>query len=211
MTAHGVLLINMGIKIASIKNLYWTVYRFSEGLALVAYVYNNGGYWYNYGYIDKTGREVIPTNYTPADDLDPHLGGSFNEGLANVCSDFGKCGYIDSTKKEVIPLKYEDVGKFHNGIALVVKDDHTLFITKTGEELSVKNRYNYYDEFSERLAKVTIKDDNGNKKYGFINTSGEEVVPPKYDDAYSFSDGMALVKLEINGYILIRWEQKKYC
>ena len=39
-------------------------------------------------------------------------------------------------------------------------------------------------------------------KYGFIDKSGTEVIPCKYDGAYSFSEGRAEVKLNgKRGYV----------
>ena len=32
------------------------------------------------------------------------------------------------------------------------------------------------------------------KKYGFIDTNGKEIVPPKYDDVEPFSEGFAKVR-----------------
>jgi nickel-dependent lactate racemase len=34
-----------------------------------------------------------------------------------------------------------------------------------------------------------------NGKYGFIDKTGKEIVPPKYDDAWDFQEGLARVKL----------------
>lgn len=58
---------------------YDEVYIFQEGLALVQ---QNG----KYGYIDRTGTLIIPTQYDYA--------GAFSEGLAPV-KQKGKWGYID--------------------------------------------------------------------------------------------------------------------
>ena len=51
------------------------------------------------GYIDKTGREVIPCKYADAWD--------FQEGLALVVKN-GKRVYIDKTGREVAPFIYDD-------------------------------------------------------------------------------------------------------
>lgn len=47
-----------------------------------------------FGFIDKTGKLVIPNIYTFAND--------FNEGLSQVSKNLKK-GYIDNTGKIVIP------------------------------------------------------------------------------------------------------------
>ena len=65
-------------------------------------------------------------------------------------------------------------------------------------------KYNYIGEFNDGLAMVfigklemsiaeSIYPTKG--KYGFINQKGEEIIPLKYDDAMSFSDGKAQVEL----------------
>ena len=52
-------------------------------------------------------------------------------------------------------------------------------------------KYDWKGEYYEGLAKVKLND-----KYGFIDKTGKEVIPIKYDHAYGFSIGLALVKLE---------------
>ena len=52
-----------------------------------------------YGFIDQTGKVVIPLKYDDAL--------YFNEGLASVKRN-GKWGFIDKDGKVMIPLKYDD-------------------------------------------------------------------------------------------------------
>ncbi len=61
--------------------------------------------------------------------------------------------------------------------------------------------YEYIMGFSENIALVFNYDNFGNPKYGFINSEGIELVPCKYDIAYNFSDGMALVGIVKNNDI----------
>ena len=69
--------------------IYDYAHAFSVGLALV----RQNGWW---GYVDKTGKEVIPCIYNPA--------WSFTKtGLAAVCME-GKCGFIDQTGKRLFLL-----------------------------------------------------------------------------------------------------------
>ena len=56
-----------------------------------------------YGFIDKTGKEVIPIKYDNA--------WGFSEELANVRLN-NKWGFIDKTGKEVTPIKYDDASSF---------------------------------------------------------------------------------------------------
>jgi len=193
---------------------------FSEGLAMVKL---NG----KYGYIDKSGKELIPFKYDLAHYLD--LGHNFSEGLAAVILN-GKYGYIDKSGKEVIPFKYDLGHDFSEGLAEVVLNDKCGYIDKSGKEVSPLKYYVVYN-FSEGLAAVILNDkwgyinksgkeviplmyDHGrdfseglaavrlNGKYGYIDKSGKEVIPLKYDDAWSFSEGLAAVRLNGKyGYI----------
>lgn len=98
--------------------------KYSEGLAMV-YILTNTGY--KYGFIDKTGKEVVPLKYEAASDL--------HEGLARVKLN-GKCGFIDKTGKVVIPMKYDDAGNFEDGKVRVEKDGFRFYIDRAGKEVS---------------------------------------------------------------------------
>ena len=61
-----------------------------------------------YGFIDKTGKVVIPLEYDDAWNFKEGLAQyDFKEGLAKVKKD-DKWGRIDTTGKVVVPLKYDD-------------------------------------------------------------------------------------------------------
>ena len=60
-----------------------------------------------YGFLDKTGKEVVPCKY---DDI-----GGFSEGLVRVCIN-GKWGVINKTGKVVIPIKYDKMEDCKNGV-----------------------------------------------------------------------------------------------
>ena len=97
---------------------------FSEGFAEVKL---NG----KYGFIDKTGREVIPCKYDDAE--------SFHEGFAAVKLN-GKYGFIDKTGREVIPCKYDYTFKFSEGFAAVELNGKYGFIDKKGKPLLINQR-----------------------------------------------------------------------
>ena len=109
-----------------IQTEYSKAQSFSEGLAGVGKSVDNSE---KYGFIDRTGKLVIPLQYDSI--------GVFPEGLAAVKSD-GKVGFVDKTGKVVIPLKYEDsflyVLKFKNGIVKVKLGDKDFYISKDGTE-----------------------------------------------------------------------------
>lgn len=64
-------------------------------------------------------------------------------------------------------------------------------LSLTGEVI-IEPKYEYLDLFSEEgLARF---EDHG--LWGFVNESGEEVIPAQYEDANNFSEGLAAVKVD---------------
>lgn len=169
--------------------------NFHEGLAQL-WVHGSGGQ--KAGYIDKTGKVVIPAEYDSA--------GEFSEGLADAEKD-GKWGFIDKTGKTVIPFQYpwaaysssmfRPLGEFHEGLATVLKDGKFGYIDKTGAEV-IPRQYQTAMSFSEGLAAVE-KDG----KWGFIDKTGKEVIPFQYDKISSFSEGLAAVLVSGKGWVFI--------
>ena len=167
-------------------NCYDEITLFHEEFAIVR---KNGLLRENglYGYIDKTGKEIIPCKYKEEN--------SFSEGLAVVRKD-SFYGYIDKTGKEIIPCQYKDAYSFSEGLALVKKDDFYGYIDKTGKEI-IPCQYKDAYSFSEGLA-VVRKD----SLYGYIDKTGKEKISCQYVYAYSFSEGLALVSKDgFYGYI----------
>jgi hypothetical protein len=140
--------------------------NFSEGLCAVSI----GGKW---GYIDKTGKEVVPLQYTGA--------GTFSEGLACVRQG-DKVGYIDKTGKLVIPITLDWFPHSRKS-----DDDND---GEAGEDYSQEKPYLIIDcfQFSEGLAAAF-----SGKKCGYIDKSGKFVIPPQYEMCSQFHDGMAMV------------------
>ena len=132
------------------RRWYNDIYNFYEGFAGVEL---NG----KYGFIDKTGREIIPCKYDYAYD--------FEDGLASVQLD-RKWGFVDKTGREVIPCKYNYAGDFSKGLARIQLNSKWGFIDKTGKEV-IPCKYDYACEFEEGLATVEL-----NGKWGFIDKHG---------------------------------------
>ncbi len=76
---------------------YHNVGSFSEGMAVVVRAGKQG-------YINKSGREVIPLEYD-AEDCEC---GEFSDGLGRVTLD-GKYGFVNVRGSEVIPIKYDNI------------------------------------------------------------------------------------------------------
>ena len=66
-----------------------------------------------------------------------------------------------------------------------------LVVGYTENMFHLRSRYDTVHDFHEGLAVVELND-----KYGYINTEGKEVVPPKYDYVGGFDEGFARVELD---------------
>ena len=157
----------------------YATWVFHEGLSRLYLYEDSSGFPTGAGFIDWTGKVVIPAEYDNA--------GDFSEGFAWVVKN-GKIGFIDNTGKVITSFQYDITLGFHEGLAAVTKNGKVGFIDTTGKEV-VPCTYDDTKGFSQGLAAV----EKGGK-WGFINKTGEEVISFQYDDATSFFQGLAGVK-----------------
>jgi len=134
-----------------------------------------------WGFIDATGKVIIPFEYKEARE--------FAEGLAAVKLK-NRWGFIDKTGKVVIPFQYYYARNFSEGLAAVQSGPYWGFIDKTGKEI-VPCKY-YFDvrDFSEGFAAVY----DGGYRWGYVDKTGKMVIPfNKYKYVWNFSGGLAAV------------------
>jgi hypothetical protein len=153
---------------------YRQIMPFREGLALVSAASNvsNASNKYLYGFIDKTGREVIPTQFPYAL--------SFSEGLAVARDASGKYIFINRSGNRAFEGNFSVAYSFSNGAANVgipVTGDafatDYLLIDKTGKPLTEKfEQMNLYGNFY-RVKK--------NNKWGLISRTGKTLIEPVYE------------------------------
>jgi WG containing repeat len=177
------------------------------------------------GYIDRTGKIVIPAKFDRIDQ-------DFSEGLAAV-SIGEKWGYTDPIGKVVIPLKFDQTRSFHEGLGAVKIGDKWGYVDPTGKVViparfgtpgNFKNGFAYIFTGSEessftidKTGKVvptpsSIPEKEGTQgesdklipfdqdnKIGYKDRAGKIVVPAKFDrlgfDRGGFNDGLAPVCL----------------
>ncbi len=150
-----------------------------------------------WGYINLQGEYIINPQF---DEAFPFFGGQA------LVKKGDKYGYINKEGKYTINPQYTDATSFSDGVAWVTrKGSAPILINKKGEELlSCKEAEECY-RFSEGLALVCVRDEHGNKRYGFIDRKGVYQVQPKYGEAYDFSEGMAYVatadSIPVKGFI----------
>ena len=155
---------------------------FHEGLAVVKL---NG----KEGFIDKTGKEVIPLKYDSTQ--------IFREGLAGAKLN-GKWGFINKYDEIVVPFIYCEVENFSEGVARVRKNDERDkfgkygYVDRNGKEItSFKYELSIYSglgDFENGFA-IVFKDG----RYGFINKLGREITPLQYSYVWNFENGFAIV------------------
>lgn len=137
-----------------------------------------------YGYIDKTGKVVIPCEW---DDANP-----FFEGLAGVRDSNKKWGFINKSGNLVIPCKWDKVERFTEGVACVQDNNGKRgFINRKGE-LVIPCKWKYAFRLDRGLSCVQDDDD----KYGYIDKNGKVVIPCEWNNLGDFHEGLARVEEE---------------
>lgn len=133
-----------------------------------------------WGYIDKSGREVVPCKYDYI--------GNFVDGVASVKLN-RKSGFVDIFGKEIIPCKYDFIDRFYDvdvfdssvgkHVAIIAKvrvGKRWGYIDKRGKEI-IAIKYDYIGAPTEKgFLKVEIEG-----KYGLIDITGKEITPCVYD------------------------------
>lgn len=151
------------------------------------------------GFIDRTGNYIF--------DCDETLTYTqFHDGLMPVKKE-DKWGYMNTKGEWAIAPRFKDAEHFSDGLAGVWIDDETTgYINTAGEwMIRLKGSRPHFEGFSEGLAPVFGHDE---RKFGFINRSGELVIPPRFDEARSFSEGLAAVC--IVGKDKTGWPQRRW-
>lgn len=138
-----------------------------------------------YGLINFKGKTVFPTIY---DKLEM-LKGEPNDYL--LATKNGLKGVINYNGDILIPLDYADLNEFTFSEDLIRfrrENEGFGFVNLNGKEILNSLKYDDCDGFHDGLAIVSL-----DGKYGYINTSGNEVIPLLFDRAESFFGGLANV------------------
>jgi ankyrin repeat protein len=147
------------------------------------------GYEYGvYGYVDRSGRLVVPPSLPNA--------GPFSEGLAAARRG---CyfGYLDKQGRFAIPQQFEGAGVFSDGLAAASSDGLWGYIDASGEYV-ITRAFLGADPFSEGLAGVNMETDAEKNYYsggewGYIDKTGKVVVEADYRGTHEYSEGFASV------------------
>jgi len=161
------------------------------------------------GRMDGAGNLKVPLKYHDVRPLQD-IGGGFQvkRGFFGVLPESGAAGTygrLDSEGREVIAPVYEHLGELSEGLIAFYKDQKAGFMDLHGQ-VRVPARFTFAMDFSEGLACVNVGgevvrgESKGSMKavkggkWGFIDASGEFVIPPHFDDCDSFVHGRAVVR-----------------
>lgn len=176
-----------------------------EGVMLIPPKYEEADFFYegmarvrefeSYGFINKNGEMTVNDMYENAE--------NFNEGLAAVKVNLegGSRSWIYLNKKEEWMITNEGkgftrAGSFSNGFARVEKgEDSAGIIDKSGKEI-IPCEYEEIGELSDSMVAVKKY-----RKWGYCNLKGELIISCRFDEAYRFANGLALVTSGDSYYI----------
>lgn len=169
--------------------IYDTASPFSEGRALVSM---NG----LFGYIDNLGNEVIKCQYGVNTAYKSNS--RFSQGLAAVRFSKGEegidCennfGYIDINGNTIFEPEDYYANAFSEGFAMV-KDNYDYYFINLEGEIPFERTTPLATSFSEGLAEMY---DNETECVGFMDTKGEWVIQPQFEETLRFTEGLACVK-----------------
>jgi hypothetical protein len=141
-------------------------------------VYENG----KAGFIDNTGKLVIPLKFEYASD--------FSEGLALIKID-NKSGFINQSGKTVffLPPIVDEAGEFADGLAAVEIGKKWGYIDTSGKVV-IQPVYDQVHQFEDGLAHVSLRIDSVLKD-AYIDTKGNIVIGFQSFNYLFFSDGAA--------------------
>lgn len=154
----------------------------TNGLAVVG---KNG----KYGYINESGRLVIPMTFKKAYPF-------AENGLAFVVCENGLGGYINKEGKFVINPIYETGSLFRFGLAAVSSNGEYIYIYKNGSK-AINHTFKYATALSHcGLAKVVGFDG----QHSLMDTASLEVLKLKPGSTLeAFKDGTRVTKFSRNG------------
>lgn len=183
--------------------LFWAMSIHAQEFFLLDSTQGIFGFKNKGGQIDPSFRYYCPERYP-----------LFSEGLARMYTfvpfldtdSIQAWGYVNQAGQVVIPFKYRMADDFYAGVAQVSyrslpkNDDDSpaeeaMLIDKKGKEYRLSSEYGNIRSFTEGMAIVCNDSRMCQGKYGFIDTTGREICPLKYDQVWEFSEGLAAVNV----------------
>jgi len=176
-----------------------------------------------WGFINSAGKLAIEPKFDQVIEFNEGLapvrvGAMINKPKAALFDLLGRWKYIDHTGNVVINREGK---RFSEGLAVALvrgkweiesgwhgaftKERDRYGVIDKDERMIVPAKYSLIEPFSEGLAVFCEQDPTEpNAKYGYLNTSGEVAIEPRYDAAMDFFEGLALVAVSGKGAFINR-------
>ena len=103
----------------------------------------------------------------------------------------GKYGVVSEKGAVILPLKYSNINSNKNGYTVKLNEKAGLFNSEGKEIIPISYHWVYTDKIDDNIPIVAELNEN---KAGYINTKNEWVIPPTYQYAFAFQQGVARVK-----------------
>lgn len=166
-------------------------FDFHDGLASVKF----GEKW---GYISGDGSYVVTPTYTYASD--------FSGGFA-VCSTSTGYGIIDTSGKRTSPFTFDYIGTCDAQGRFPAKQGNVSGYINSSGNWVLKLDYDFCYNFTDGVARV-FKDN----LWGYIDETGEEIVPPTFFDCGEYRNGRAFYSVDglTYGFLTLDVENYQY-
>ncbi len=136
-----------------------------------------------YGFLDTTGREVLPPVF---EDID--YDSSYFWGNLRRVGQGGRFGFVDThTGRLVVPIHYEGSLPSRDSLSWLKLNGKWGLISPSGITY-IPFQYDQVSAFTEGLARV-----GKDGKFGHVNGQGQVVIPLQYDNVLPFREGRAMV------------------
>lgn len=142
-----------------------------------------------YGFVDTAGNVVIAP-------LEVDLITDFCEGLASFKTD-NKWGVIDRNGNIVVEPKFDDVVKYCQGVASFKIGNKYGLLDKSGNQI-IEPIYDYIAGTCDVIGRIAQL----NKKWGWIDNSGQIIIDFSFDEVGPFHEELAAVSYNLQwGFI----------
>ncbi|MBB3126572.1 tetratricopeptide (TPR) repeat protein [Paenibacillus rhizosphaerae] len=151
-----------------------------------------------WGYINTSGKMVIPARYEDAKEFQKN-------GLA-IVRERGKYGLIDQAGVWIVAPVYDSISPFSEHRAVVTDGGDCKLIDEQGKVVT-KSGYSYIADMREGRSVFCgaerPEESVHTGRYGYLDSQGYEIIPARYEEAGDFGGGKAWVKMKDGEYALI--------
>lgn len=147
----------------------------------------------NWSIMDSSGKVVVKEEYSPKDEISIITPSGVYWVKSGIDDKF-RLYSIDSPKKPITSEEYTYVTIFIDGKAFVSDGENPIQVidTKGNVKKKLPREIRCVVAFDNVVSDMIAYVDK-NSNFGYLDTDGNIVIEAQYDEAWSFSDGVALV------------------